>query len=521
MIFFYKRELSNERATHQIPMKLSALCKYLTNLSPSQENDMPEIQVTEKGVLKFLQALNISKAAGPDGIRPRVLKELSSELAPIFTLLFQASIHQQSLPDIWKHANVNPIYKKGDKTNPSNYRPVSLTCITCKLLGHIICSSLMQHLNRHNILYPLQHGFREKRRCESQLIEFVHDIAFNMQKGHQNDVVVMDFAKAFDKVAHNRLLYKLSSYGVKGNTLGWIGSFLSGRSQKVVLEGKSSSSAPVLSGVPQGSVLGPILFLIYINDLPEYVSNSTVRLFADDTLLYLTIHNSLDCIKLQEDLNSLERWESDWQMSFDPVKCEVIHITTKKKPIIHKYTLHGHTLSSVPQIKYLGVNISQDLKWNSHINSVSSKANQTLGFLKRNLKINSQSIKEKAYKSIVRPKLEYCNTVWDPKCIKNPKEGDKTNHRLVYQIEMVQRRAARWVTGRYHNTSSVSDMLRSLDWRSLEQRRVDSRLTILYKIRNHLVAIDENSYLQRGTGRREYQYRQLRAGKDYTRFSFF
>ena len=153
----------------------------------------------------------------------------------------------------------------------------------------------MQHHTNYKILYPLQHGLRDKRSCESQLIEFVNDIAFNKQKGHQNDVVVMDFAKAFDKVAHNRLLYKLSSYGVKGNDLGWIGSFLSGRSQKVALEGKSSSSAPVLSGVPQGSVLGPVLFLIYINDIPEYVSNSTVRLFADDTLLYLTIHNSSDC----------------------------------------------------------------------------------------------------------------------------------------------------------------------------------------------------------------------------------
>ena len=208
----------------------------------------------------------------------------------------------------------------------------------------------MQHLTKHNILYPLQHGFHDKPSCESQLIEFVNDIAFNMQTGLQNDVVVIDFAKAFDKVAHNRLLYNLST------------SFLSGISQKVVLERKFSSSAPVLTGVPQGSVLGPVLFLIYIIDLPEYVSNSTVRLFADDTLLYLTIHNTLDCTKLQDDLNNLQKWDSDWQMSFHPGKCEVIHITSKKYPIIHKYTLRGHTLPSVPQIKYLGIHISQDLK---------------------------------------------------------------------------------------------------------------------------------------------------------------
>ena len=147
------------------PMKLSALCEYFTKLFQDKKNDKPEIRVTEKGVLKLLQALNISKAAGPDGLRPRVLKELSAELAPILTLLFQASLHQKYLPDIWKHANVNPIYKKGDKTNPSNYRPVSLTCISCKLLEHTICTSLVQNLTKHNNLYPLQHGFREKRSC--------------------------------------------------------------------------------------------------------------------------------------------------------------------------------------------------------------------------------------------------------------------------------------------------------------------------------------------------------------------
>ena len=214
-----------------------------------------------------------------------------------------------------------------------------------------------------------------------------------MLTGVENDVVVMDF----DKVAHKDCFINCHHMGFR--EILWVVSFLPGRSQQVVLEGKSSSSAPVLSGVPMGSVLGLALFLIYINDLPQYVSNSTV-------------HNSSDCIKLQEDLNNLERWESDWLMSFHPEKCEVIHITTKKKPILHNYTLHGHTLSSIPQIKYLGVHISLMIyKWNAHINSISSKTNQTLGFLKHNLRINSSTIKEKVYKSIVRPKLEYCKTV--------------------------------------------------------------------------------------------------------------
>ena len=168
---------------------------------------MPETQVTKKGILKLLQALKISKAAGPD---QELSKNCLAELAHVLTLLFQAPLHQQSLPDIW---NVNPIYKKDDKTNPSNYHNVSLTCISCKLPEHIICSSLMQHLTKHNSLYPLQHGLRS---CETKLIEFVHAIAFTMQAGAQNDVVVIDFANAFDKVDHNKLLYKLSSYGVLG-----------------------------------------------------------------------------------------------------------------------------------------------------------------------------------------------------------------------------------------------------------------------------------------------------------------
>ena len=212
----------------------------------------------------------------------------------------------------------------------------------------------------------------------------------------------------------------------------------------------------------------------------------------------LQIHDSSDCDKLQEDLNSLERWESDWQMSFHPEKCEVVHITTKKTPILHSDSLHGHTLFSVPQIKYLGVHISQDLKWNSHINSTSSKANQTLVFLKQNLRINSSTVKEKAYKSFVHPKLEYC-TVWD--WFRGGQQGGWQEGTITLQA--YQTCCAVWTGDR------------------LEQRRVDSRLSMLFKIRHHLVAIDDESCLKSGTGSWEHQYRQLRADKDYTRFSFF
>ena len=206
------------------------------------------------------------------------------------------------LPDDWRIANVSPVYKKGQKSLAENYRPISLTSVCCKTMEHILASKIMKHGEENNILYPLQHGFRKGHSCETQLIEFVDDISKNLQEGQQTDILILDFAKAFDKVNHSLLIHKLQHYGIIGKSVRWIQNWLANRKQSVVIDGSTSDAVSVDSGVPQGSVLGPGLFLYYINDLQSRLT-STVRLFADDTIAYLTISNNNDAETLQKDLN--------------------------------------------------------------------------------------------------------------------------------------------------------------------------------------------------------------------------
>ena len=297
-------------------------------------------------------------------------------------------------------------------------------------------------------------------------------------------MILLDFSKAFDKVPHHRLLYKLKFYGIGHSTLSWIQDFLHNRSQKVVLNGCTSDTVPVSSGVPQGSVLGPLLFLLYINDLPDCVSSqSTTRLFADDCLLYRKIQSQDDAKKLQEDLDALQQWESDWLMTFNPQKCQTISVTNKRKPVNKTYSIHDQSLQKVSSAKYLGVHIQQNMNWNHHISMVTKKANSTRAFLQRNMSSCPRNVKVLCYKSLLRPVLEYGCEVWDP--------FTKDNTR---KLEMVQRRYARFTSGDHCRTSSVTDMLRRLQWPTLEERRAQFKVLMVYRILNSLVDVPAAQY---------------------------
>ena len=294
--------------------------------------------------------------------------------------------------------------------------------------------------------------------------------------------------------------------------LDWVRAFLGSRSQRVVIDGEESESIPVTSGVPQGSVLGPIFFLIYINDLPEEVC-SQVRLFADDTALYLTLESEDDSSTLQNDLNILSAWETRCVMGFNPSKCQVVHVTGSKKPVKRDYILHGQVLESHEcEVSWGG--ISGSLSWNPHVDRITGNANRTLGFVRRNIKTKMSKVREAAYNTLVRPQLEYASAVWDP----------HTKVRTS-QIEQVQRRAARWTVSNYDWQASATQIVQDLGWRTLEQRRADARLCLFYKVVHGLVAVPLPDYIQYSNRISRYchsmTFRQVSTSRDYYKYSFF
>ncbi len=338
--------------------------------SKSPYPDLSHITITNNGVTKLLSPLNPHKTSGPDSIPARPLNEIAHQLAPALTLLFQNSTDQGTLHNDWKHPFITPIFKKGERSKASNYQSISLTSIVCKCLEHILHSNIIAHLESLGILHDAQHGSRKRRSCESQLILIINNLAKGIEEGQHNDDILLDFSKAFHKFPHQRLLEKLCIYGINGHVRKWIEGFLVNHSQQVLINGQSSHSSPVISGVPQRTVLCPLLFLVCINDLPECVT-STAHLFADDCFL----SSAKDVAKLQKDLTYLHKWEDDWLMSFNPDKFEVIRVTYKKKTYPATYSICGHELKQVTSSKYLGIDIDSKLMWKGYINCITKKAN--------------------------------------------------------------------------------------------------------------------------------------------------
>jgi hypothetical protein len=432
------------------------------------ETVISHISVSPAQVWKRLKSLDVSKSAGPDDIHSRLLHELADHLATPLASLFQRSLDAGMIPLEWKSAVVSPIFKKGNRKLAENYRPVSLTSVVCKLLEAEVRESILEHLHKHNLLTSKQFGFISGRSTTLQLLFYLDSCREVMSRNGTVDSVYLDFAKAFDTVPHRRLLGKLDAYGIRGPLLMWVESFLLGRSQRVSVNGALSSTQPVLSGIPQGSVLGPLLFVIYINDLPDNLS-SPVLMFADDTRSYREMKSKEDACQLQHDLVELEEWSNKWLLRFNPEKCKVLTIG-KHENILQgfPYKLHGEVLEHVFEEKDLGVTIDGDLSFDAHIADKVSKANQMLGLIRRTFTYMSVSIMLVLYKSFVRHHLEYSQVLWSPRSI-----------RQIRMLERVQIRA----TGLIPELANIpyQDRLRQLNLPTLSYRRARGQMIEVWK----------------------------------------
>ena len=428
--------------------------------------------MTPLAVKDKLDKLKSNKAQGPDQLPPRVLKELSDELSIPLTVLFNKSLESGTLPTDWKTADITAIFKKGTKSDPGNYRPVSLTCVLCKVLESIIRDEIVEHMTKQKLFSDCQHGFRRKRSCITQLLLVMEDLTKLVEEGSPFDIVYFDFKKAFDTVPHQRLLAKLKAYGIGGSVHRWIEGFLKDRKQRVRVGKDFSSYTSVLSGIPQGSILGPILFTIFINDLPD-CAQSQCYIFADDTKIY---NKSENHDQIQNDIDSFLKWSDTWCLYFNAGKCKVMHAGKKNPEHNYKMKIEGKDdviILECEEEKDLGVTFDKSLKFDVHIQNCISKANKVLGIIKRSFTYLDTEIFIRLYKSLVRPILEYGNVIWYPYL-----------KRQSVAIEKVQRRATKMLPSL--RDFSYEDRLKQMKLPSLKHRRQRGDLIQVYKIFNDI-----------------------------------
>ena len=348
--------------------------------------------------------------------------------------MFNISLKEGIVPGEWKEANVTPLFKKGSRSKTENYRPVSLTSVLCKVLETFIRDHMVDFLVKNKLITKSQRGFLKARSCLTNL--FLEDITKWVDDGSPVDVVYLDFQKAFDKEPHQRPLIKLKAYGIGESMINWIQAWLTDRRQRIIVEGDISSWKPVLSGVPQESVLGPILFLIFINiyklqNLDDDLSSKVLK-FADDTKVFRTVKTDTDKETLQDDLTKLVKWSEKRQMLFNIGKCKCIHIGHGN--VSKEYFIDYTTLGTRVKEKDLGVTISADMTVSEQRGLVTAKGNLILELIRRNITYMDKTLIIPLYKAIVRPHLEYCIQAW------------RSYHKKdIDKLERVQRRATKLI----------------------------------------------------------------------------
>ena len=444
---------------------------------------------SEEEVFDLISSLDTSKSTGPDGISARMLKSVATSITPSLTRLFNLSLSTGILPDPWKRARIVPIPKSTqNQSSPTNYRPISILPLVSKLLEKHVHKLLFCHLHENYPISSRQWGFLPGRSAQSALLSVTHNWFQQLEKGNEVCCVFFDLKKAFDSVPHSLLIQKLSEIVVDPYIIQWIHNYLTCRSQFVVVGGEQSCVLPVISGVPQGSVLGPLLFLVFINEVVDQVSlESSMSLFADDIALYRHIKSSVDYWKLQLDITALVDWISRHYLSLQPSKCCYMLITRKRTcsippPILYVSEIPLQLVSSV---RYLGVQLNSDLSWSPHITNLCTKARQLVGLLYRRFyKHANTSTLLQLYKSFIRPHLEYCAIVWDPHLLKD-----------VEALEKVQRFALRMCLKNW--SLDHNQLYQQSNLPPLVNRRSNAKLCHLYRIVNDLCDFPDAPVQQR------------------------
>lgn len=464
VFFAQNSRLPPHAANHPLPA-----FEYLTN------QRLDNLSITSDEVNKVLASLNVSKATGPDTIGNFLLKICARAIAEPLTRLFNYSLQTHKFPSTWKFSNVVPIHKKNSRNDKANYRPISLLCNTSKVMERLIHNKIYSYLITNSLLTPLNSGFKKHDSAVNQLIVLYDNICKSLEQKHDVRLVFLDLSKAFDRVWHKGLLFKLKQLGITGPPLLWIEDYLKDRHQRVVIDGQSSDWIKIEAGVPQGSILGPLLFVVFINDIVKEIQ-ANIKLFADDTSLFHSIIDShITQALLNRDLQKISEWAAQWLMIFNVLKNESMTLSLRNNPPLQPpLYFNGTPLKEVTQHTHLGITFSSKMSWKPHVDRVCFRAGQRNNIL-RKLKFRlPRKTLQTLYKSLVRPILEYGDVVFDDSSIT-----------LSQKMEAIQYDAARTCTGAFLSTNRNSILL-ELGWNSLADRRKNHKLILYYKMVNGL-----------------------------------
>ena len=434
-------------------------------------HNISKINVTASSVYDFLSILNTSKATGPDNLNAKILKNTAKSISKPLAKIFNYSLYSHTFPSCWKKAHVSPIHKKGDQHIVNNYRPISLLCILSKVFERIVYRDVYNFLLKHDKLNKYQAAYREGSSTEFQLLEIYDSILKAVDSGKLTRYVFLDCSKAFDRVWHRGLIHKLKKLGITGILLKWFTSYLEDRSQCVVINGKVSEQRKLEAGVPQGSILGPLLFLIYVNDINDVVTTSQLRLYADDCSLFCSGKNINEINRnLNEALEKISQWAKDWKITFNAQKTESITFSTRKPRHIEPLVMNNTQIMEVNEHKHLGCILQNNCKWRRQLDNLTINCARKVDILRSLKHTLSRKTLEHLYKAFIRPKLEYASCVW----------GNASLEQLR-DVENVQLASMRAITGAIKGTSHEL-IYRELPWETTYERRTNKNLMVYYKI---------------------------------------